>query len=343
MDLSKIFLKGACPTKMGGQAVMEGIMMRGETKTALALRLPDGSIKVETGDIKEQKKWMKLPLVRGVASFISSLVVGTGQLMKSAEILTDAEDEEYEETRFERWLNKKFGSKGAWSFMIYVSVIIALLFTVGVFIILPTAVVNLMKLFTENIFWLNFTEGVVRILLFVLYVWAISFMGDIKRVFQYHGAEHKTIHCFENGLELTPENCRQFPTLHPRCGTSFLMFVFIIAFALHFLLGWPNLILRIVSRLLLLPLIAGLSYELLRWAGKSDNTVVKILSIPGLYLQKITTKEPDDRQLEVAITAINAVLAAEGKKKSEDSLLCESNKNALTELPKPPLKKRRFI
>lgn len=313
MDLSKIFLKDACPTKMGGQAVMEGIMMRGETKTALALRLPGGEIKVETEDVKEQKKWMKVPLVRGVVSFIASLVMGTGKLMRAAELLGEFDEEEYEETRFEKWLGERFGSKAAWNFMIYLSVALALVFTVGIFIILPTGAVGLMKMVTDSIFWLNFVEGAVRILLFVLYVWAISFMGEIKRVFQYHGAEHKTIHCFENGLELTPENCRQFPTLHPRCGTSFLMFVFIIAFALHFLLGWPNLILRVVSRLLLLPVIAGLSYELLRWAGKSDNIVVKILSVPGLYLQKITTKEPDDSQLEVAIAAINAVLEAEGK------------------------------
>ena len=212
MDLNKIFLKDACPTKMGGQAVMEGIMMRGEKKTALALRLPNGKIKVDTDDIKEQKKWMKIPLVRGVVAFVASLVMGTGQFMKSAEILGEFDEEEYEESRLEGWLNDKFGSKGAWNIMIYISVIVALIFTVGVFIILPTGVVSLMKLFTSSIFWLNFAEGAMRIALFVLYVWAISFMGDIKRVFQYHGAEHKTIHCFENGLELTTEHCRQFPT-----------------------------------------------------------------------------------------------------------------------------------
>lgn len=313
MDFSKIFLKDACPTKMGGQAVMEGIMMRGESSTALAVRLPDGEIKVETEDIKEQKKWMRIPVIRGVVAFVASLVTGTGKLMRAAEILGEFDDEEYEEGRFEKWLNHKFGSKAAWNFMIYLSVALALIFTVGIFIILPTGAVGLMRLVTDSIFWLNFVEGAVRILLFVLYVWAISFMGEIKRVFQYHGAEHKTIHCFENGLELTPENCRQFPTLHPRCGTSFLMFVFIIAFGLHFLLGWPSLVLRVVSRLLLLPVIAGISYELLRWAGRSDNIVVKILSVPGLWLQKITTREPDDSQLEVAIASINAVLEAEGK------------------------------
>ena len=284
MDLSKIFLKDACPTKMGGQAVMEGIMMKGEKKTALAVRLPNDDIQIKTVPTKVYGKWTKIPLLRGVVAFIDSMVTGTKTLMDSAEMLEDGDEEEYEESRFEAWLNKKFGAKGAWNLMIYFSVFLALVFTVGIFIILPTGVVNLMKLFTDSVFWLNFAEGVFRILLFVAYVWLISFMGEIKRVFQFHGAEHKTIHCFENGLELTPANCRQFPTLHPRCGTSFLMFVFIIAFALHFLLGWPTLWLRIVTRLLLLPVIAGLSYE-----------------------QNITTKEPDDSQLEVAIAAIHAV------------------------------------
>lgn len=307
MDLNKIFLKDACPTKMGGQAVMEGIMMKGEEKTALAVRMPNGDIRVETQQNKKPGKWQKIPLIRGVAAFISSLVSGTKTLMKSAEVLEEYIGDEPEESKFEKWLNEKFGSKAVWNMMIYISVIIAIAFSVGVFIILPTGVVNLVKLVTDSIFWLNFAEGVFRIFLFILYVWAISYMGDIKRVFQFHGAEHKTIHCFENGLELTTENCRAFPTLHPRCGTSFLMFVFIIAFALHFLLGWPSLAMRIISRLLLLPVIAGLSYELLKWAGRSDNIVVKVLSLPGLYLQKITTKEPDDSQLEVAIAAINAV------------------------------------
>jgi len=308
MDLSKIFRKDACPTKIGGQAVMEGIMMKGELETALAVRLPDGKIKITKEKITPPGKWSKIPLVRGVVSFISSLVTGTKQLMKSAELLEEMDDEEYEESKFDIWLEEKLGSRGAWNFMIYLSVAIALAFTIGVFIILPTGAVNLMKYFTDSVLVLNLTEGIIRIALFVLYVWAISFMGEIKRVFQYHGAEHKTIHCFESGLELTPENCRQFPTLHPRCGTSFLMFVFIIAFAVHFLLGWPNLILRIALRLLLLPVIAGLSYELLRWAGRSDNAFVKALSIPGLYLQKLTTNEPDDSQLEVAIAALKAVL-----------------------------------
>ena len=307
MDLSKIFLKDACPTRMGGQAVMEGIMMKGEKKTALAVRIPDGRIRIKTTENKKQSKWMTYPLIRGVVAFVISLVQGTKTLMDSAEILTLYDEEEYEQSRFEKWIEKKFGSKALWNFMLYSSVIIAVAFALGMFLILPTWVVNLMKHFTDSVFWLNFVEGLLRILMFIGYIWAVSFMPDIRTTFRYHGAEHKTIHCFENRLELTPENCQSFPTLHPRCGTSFLMFVFIIAFALHFVLGWPVLWLRILTRLMLLPVIAGLSYELLKWAGRSDNIVVKILSLPGLYLQKITTKEPDFGQLEVAIASINAV------------------------------------
>ena len=307
MDLNKIFLKNACPTKMGGQAVMEGIMMKGETKTALAVRLPDGRIRIRTTENKKPGKWMTYPLIRGVCAFVQSMVQGTKVLMDSADILAMYDDGEYEEGRFEKWINNRFGSKAAWNFMLYSSVAVAIVLSVGLFIIAPTWVVNLMKHFTDSIFWLNFVEGALRIAMFVGYVWAVSFMPDIRTVFRYHGAEHKTIHCFENNLELTPENADTFPTLHPRCGTSFLMFVFIIAFALHFLLGWPVLWLRIITRLLLLPVIAGLSYELLKWAGRSDNIIVKILSLPGLYLQKVTTRQPSREELEVAIASIKAV------------------------------------
>ena len=317
MDLNKIFLQDACPTKMGGQAVMEGIMMKGEKKTALTVRLPNGRIQVNTTPTKTYGSVMKVPIVRGVVAFFDSLVFGVKTLMDSAEILEEYEDEEYEQSKFEAWIEKKFGAKGLWNFLLYTSVVLALAFTIGIFIILPTGAVNILKFFTDSIFWLNFVEGVLRIALFVAYVWAISFMPDIRRVFQYHGAEHKTIHAFENlprdkegnpdRSKLTVASAKDYPTLHPRCGTSFLMFVFIIAFALHFLLGWPSLVLRIITRLLLLPVIAGLSYEQLKWAGRSDNWVVKILSMPGLWLQMITTKEPDDSMLQVAIASINAV------------------------------------
>lgn len=306
MDLNKIFLKGACPTKMGGQAVMEGIMMKGDKKTALAVRLPNNDIRIKTKKTKTYGTWMKIPLVRGVIAFADSLISGIQTLMESAEMLTEGFEEEETPSRFEQWLENKFGEKGVWNFLIYSSLAMALVFSIGIFIILPTGAVNLLKHFTQSPLILNLVESVLRIALFLGYVALVALMPDIRRTFQFHGAEHKTIHAFENGLELIPANCQQFPTLHPRCGTSFLMFVFIIAFLLHFLLGWPVLWLRIVTRLLLLPVVAGISYELLKWAGKSDNIVVKILSIPGLLVQKITTKEPDDSMIEVAIAAVNA-------------------------------------
>jgi len=310
MDLSKIFLKEACPTKIGGQAVIEGIMMRGEDRCATCLRLPDKSLYIKTEALPKQSKWMKYPIIRGVVAFVASLVQGTKTLTFSADKLEEFESkqEEVKQDKMEAWLTKHFGEKGAWNLMLYLSVVVSIVFTVGVFIILPTWVVNFCGRWISNEIALNLIEGVFRILIFVLYVVLIAFMEDIKRVFQYHGAEHKTIHCFENGLELKPENAQQFYTLHPRCGTSFLMFVMIISLILFSLLGWPNLAVRVISRLVLVPVVAGLSYELLRWAGRCDNWLVKVLSLPGLYLQKLTTREPDDSQLEVAIAAMKAVM-----------------------------------
>lgn len=290
---------------------MEGIMMKGEQKTALAVRLPNNDIKIKTTKTRTYGKWMKVPLVRGVIAFVDSLVYGMKTLMDSAEELGDSiEDEDGDDvqpTRLEIWIQEKFGDEGLWKFLMYSSLIFAFAFSIVVFIILPTGAVNLLKYFTDNFLILNLVEGLLRIAIFLGYIALIALMPDIKRVFRYHGAEHKTIHAFENNVELTPENCQQFPRLHPRCGTSFLMFVFIIALLLHFLLGWPALWLRIVTRILLLPVIAGISYEILKWAGRSDGWVVKILSIPGLLLQKITTSEPDDSMIEVAIAAVEAV------------------------------------
>ncbi len=311
MDLKKIFLEDSCPTKVGGQAVLEGIMMKGESKTAVAVRLPDDSIHIKTENIGEKSKWTKFPIIRGVFIFAGSLVHGTKTLMYSAEVLENYVGEDgpmYEKDKMTIWLEKRFGVKGAWDIMLYFSVFLAMLFTVGIFIIAPTALVDLAGRFVENEIVLNLIEGVLRIVLFVIYIALISKMKDIRTVFKYHGAEHKCIHCYERGLDLTVENCKPFYTLHPRCGTSFLMFVMVISLILFSLLGWPNLVFRIVSRLLLLPIIAGLSYELLRWAGRSSGTVVKMLSLPGLYLQKLTTLEPDDSQLEVAIIAMKAAM-----------------------------------
>ena len=311
MDSKKIFLKDACPTSIGGQAIMEGIMMRGPEKMAIAVRLPDGSIHMKTQPTPKASKWAKMPIIRGVVNFVASLVQGTKVLMYSADILEEHYPEEYEKDKFDVWIEEKVGKEKAWKILMYLSVVIALVLSVGLFMLLPTVAVGLLGMITENIIALNLAEGAVRIAIFILYIALISKMEDIKTVFKYHGAEHKTIHCFENGLELTPANAQQFYTLHPRCGTSFMMFVMVIAVLTHALMGWPNVWLRILSRIAVLPIIAGLTYELLKWAGRSDNIIVRTLSMPGIYLQKLTTKEPDEKHLEVAIAAMKAVLAGD--------------------------------
>ena len=327
MDLNKIFIKNACPTKIGGQAILEGLMMRGPKLLSIAIRKPSGDIHLSVEPLKEPGKWKKIPVVRGIMAFGAALITGTKILLYSAEILeefTDAEGKAlYEKDKATLWLEKRFGEKTTFNIMLYFSVVLAIAFTVGVFIILPTWLINGAKLWggIHNEIALNLLEGAVRIAMFVLYVKVISGMDDIKKVFQYHGSEHKTIHCYENKLALTPENAQTFYTLHPRCGTSFLMFVMVISLLVFSLLGWPNLAVRILSRLLLIPFIAGLSYELLQFTGRHDGKLVKLLSMPGIWLQKLTTSEPSLDQLEVAIAAMKAVMSAE--EKLEDSPYAE--------------------
>jgi uncharacterized protein YqhQ len=326
MDLQKIFIKNACPTKVGGQAVLEGIMMKGTDRTAVVIRRPKGDMHIKIEPIQQKSKWRKIPIARGVFIFADALVSGTKTLLYSAEVLENSEGgEEYEADKLTIWMEKKFGKKRTLSMMLYASVVLAIFFTVGIFIILPTWLVSAFGYITQNEVVLNLLEGALRIAMFVIYVLAISKMKEIKTVFQFHGAEHNCIHCFENGLELTPENCQRFETLHPRCGTSFLMFVMVISLLLFSLLGWPNLLWRISSRLLLIPLIAGLSYELLRWAGSGDSIVVKVLSLPGLALQKLTTKKPTEKQLEVAIAAMKAVINTDGPREFVGSTDMDGN------------------
>ncbi len=332
MDLNKIFLKNACPTSIGGQAIMEGIMMRGPEKTAVAVRLADGSIHMKTQPTPKMNRWAKVPLIRGVVNFVSSMIQGTKVLMYSADVLEENYPDEYEKDKFDIWMEEKFGKEKAWKVLMAFSVLIAIVLAVSIFMLLPTVVVGWLSAVIDSIILLNLAEGVVRMIIFIGYILLISKMKDIRTVFEYHGAEHKTIHCFENNLELTPENAQQFYTLHPRCGTSFLMFVMVIAVLAHALMGWPNVWIRIISRILVLPLIAGVSYELLKWAGRSDNWIVKILSLPGIYLQKLTTKEPNEKQLEVAIAAMKAVLPENKTPYFEG--LCDLNGEPIKEEPK---------
>lgn len=312
MDLKKVFLKDACPTSIGGQAIMEGIMMRSPERTAIGIRLPDGRIFMKTEPSPKGSKWGKIPVIRGVVNFVASLVQGTQVLMYSANKLEEFYPEGYEKDKFDVWVEEKLGKEKAWKILMVLSVILAIAMSVGLFMLLPTVLVGWISHLTDSVLVMNLVEGVARMAIFVLYIVLIAKMQDIKTVFQYHGAEHKTIHCFENNLELTPENAQSFYTVHPRCGTSFLVFVFVIAVLVHALMGWPNVVVRVLSRILVLPVIAGLSYELLKWAGRSSNPIVKVLSLPGLYVQKLTTREPDNAQLEVAIAAMKACMKPEG-------------------------------
>lgn len=310
--MSDIVLKEVKKTSIGGQALIEGIMMKGPDKIATAVRKPDGDIEVKESNINQifKNKFFKLPLIRGSFVLIDSLVSGVKELMYSAEFYGD----DYEEDAFDKFLKKVFKDK-ADTAIIYASVIIALIFSVGVFILGPTLLTNLAKNVIHNTFLLNLTEGIIRVSLFVGYVYLVSKLEDIKRVFMYHGAEHKTIHCYEHKEDLTVENVRKYSTLHPRCGTSFMINVMLISIIVFSFFGWPNPFMRLVIRLAMLPLIAGISYELNKYVGRceKENILTRMISYPGFLIQKITTKEPDDSMIEVAIEAMKRVIPANGE------------------------------
>jgi uncharacterized protein YqhQ len=318
LDHDKIFIKHARPTSIGGQAVIEGVMMKGTEDIAVAVRKTNQEIVVKKETLKgiSKNKLSNIPIIRGVFSLISAMILGVKCLTYSAEIYEEGWEEE-PKGKLEIWIENKFGEK-ADDILIYLSVFVALVFAIGLFIIVPTIVANFLKTKAQNSLLLNGIEGILRILLFLGYVLLISKMKDIQRVFQYHGAEHKTIHCFESGLPLTVENARNFTTLHPRCGTSFLVIVMIVSIILFSMVGWPNPWMRVVFRVLLMPVVAGISYEIIRWSGKSSSRFVQLISYPGLMLQKLTTREPDDSQLEVAIEALKNVIPKEETSFEED-------------------------
>ena len=288
---------------------MEGVMMRGPKKIATAVRKPDGEIALDIREVSllvTKYRVNKIPIVRGVFSFFDSMICSIRSLMWSAEFF-EIEGEESTESKFDKWLENKFGDKIK-DIVIYFSIFVSLIFSIGLFFILPNLITGFAGKFIQSSVLKTLIEGVIRIGIFLGYVLLVSQMEDIKRVFQYHGAEHKTIFCYEAGLELTPENARNMPRLHPRCGTSFLVFVMIISIIMFSFISWDNMWMRLGLRILLLPVVAGLSYEIIRWAGKSKSKVVCAISRPGMWLQKITTREPDDSQLEVAIKSMQAVL-----------------------------------
>lgn len=290
--------------KVGGQAVIEGVMMRGSRGIATAVRTPSGEIVV---DLKENvpltKKYrlLSLPVIRGFVSLIESLVVGIQTLNYSASFF----EEEGEPGKVETWFNNLFKEKTQDVFM-GLSLIISLVFTVLLFFIIPTFSANIFKKMGMHTIALNIIEGIIRVTIFMLYIYFIAKMEDIKRVFQYHGAEHKTIFCYENEKELTPEKAAEFVRYHPRCGTNFLFLVMIVSIVLFSLTGWNSIWQRMAYRIILLPIVSGVTYELIRWLGKSESRIASIIAYPGLKLQELTTREPDYSQLEVAIVALKA-------------------------------------
>lgn len=295
-------------TSIDGQAIIEGIMMRGVDKTCMAVRNPEGEIVLEPVEDKAMSpaKYKKIPILRGIINFAASFILGYKTIDRSAEIaLGGIEDE----TKFDKWLKKKFGDK-AEKIISGVTIAIALVLALGMFILAPYYAAKLVEYLCgkELGVWFNLVEGVVRIAIFIGYLLLVRIMKDMKRLFGYHGAEHKTIHCYEYGEELTVENCRNNSCLHKRCGTNFLLIVMLISILCFSFIRVESTPLRIVLRLALLPVVAGISYEIIKLLGRYDNWFTTAIAAPGLLLQKLTTYEPTDDQLEVAIAALKEVL-----------------------------------
>ena len=301
---------------IGGQAVIEGVMMRGKSMYCMAVRnVSTKEISVEKNKFKSlgnRSKFLKLPFIRGIASFVDSLVLGMKIIMRSATLAGLDEGEQEEKSKLDIWLENKFGEKLT-DYIIYFSVFISIILSIGIFMVLPVWISSFfINIFNVSLWGIGVIEGIVRILIFLGYILLISKMKDVQRLFKYHGAEHKTINCFESGDELTVENVRKHTRLHKRCGTSFLIIVMIVSMIVFMFLRTDNVTLRVLSRIILVPLIAGISYEIIKLAGKCDNIFVKIISAPGMALQKVTTKEPEDEMIETAILSLKGVLEEEG-------------------------------
>lgn len=292
---------------IGGQAVIEGIMMKNADTYATAVRKPDGTIAVEKDTYEGLAKkfnLLKIPFIRGIFVFIDSMVVGSKCLRFSASFFED--DEDSKESKFEAFLKKTFGDKIE-NIIMTLSMIFSFVLAIGIFMLLPMALSNILKLFISNYYVIAVVEGFIRVAIFIIYILIISMVPDIKRTFMYHGAEHKCINCLENGLELNVDNVLKSSREHKRCGTSFIFIVMIISILCFMVIRVDSIWLRAVSRIVLVPVIAGVSYEFLSLAGKYDNFLVNILSKPGLMMQGLTTKEPTEDMVEVAIVAVEEV------------------------------------
>lgn len=313
----------ACPqgcqkgfkTMCGGQALIEGIMMRGPQKQAVVVRKPDGQLEIQEKElklIKDRYPVLGLPLIRGVVNFCDSMYNGVTALMYSAEFFPEDGEEEEEPSKFEAWLESRLGNEKATAFFITLAVILGIGMSIGLFFLLPTLLGTAVTLATDSMLARNLAESLLKIAIFVGYLFLCSRMKEMKRVFSYHGAEHKTIFCYESGLPLTVEHVRRQPRHHPRCGTSFLFVVIFISILVSTIVFaiWPiqNVLLRFLAHLIMLPAVIGVSYEFNRYVGRHDGTITRILVAPGLWLQNFTTFEPDDSMIEVGIRALELVL-----------------------------------
>lgn len=302
---------------IGGQAVIEGVMMRGKSMYCMAVRnynTKEISIeKKEVLSVNNRAKILRLPFIRGIASFVDSLVLGMKIITRSASLSgLDGDEKEDKKSKLDIWLENKFGEKLT-DYIIYFSVFVSIILSIAIFMVLPVWISGFItRAFNISLWGIGIVEGIVRILIFLFYLLLISKMKDVQRLFKYHGAEHKTINCFEKGDELTVENVLKHTRLHKRCGTSFLIIVMIVSMIVFMFLKTDNITIRVLSRVVLVPLIAGISYEIIKFAGKCDNVFVKIISTPGMALQKLTTKEPEKDMIETAILALKGVLEEEG-------------------------------
>lgn len=297
-------------TSIGGQALIEGVMMRGPLKTSMAVRTPDGSITIEdVDDIRDKKfpKILKLPVIRGVVNFVQSMILGYKTTMRSAELSGMEEIEE--PSKFDKFLEEKLGEK-VYTVVGLIGGVLGVVLAVSLFVFVPTFLVKMFNTYVFNLgVFTAAAEGIIKIAVFIAYIALVGLLPDIKRVFAYHGAEHKTIACYEAGQELTAENAKKYKRFHPRCGTSFILIILILSIVLF--LAVPaelDILYRFLLRLLLLPITVGVGYEVIKFVGKHDNAFTRIISAPGLWLQNLTTKEPDEGQLEVAIAALKAVM-----------------------------------
>lgn len=314
-DKSKKKVLASRMGKVGGQAVLEGVMMKCGDNIALSVRREDGGIshrKMQFRSIRKRVKLLNLPIIRGFVNYIETIKLSFSTLSDSANML--GLDTELGETKFERWLREKFG-RGVLDFAMTLGTVLGVALGVGLFAFLPTYLANVIKKASpsfESGWSVSLFSGLLRIAIFILYIWLVSFMREIRRTFEYHGAEHKSIACYEAGLELTPENAKECTRFHPRCGTSFIFVILIISILIFSVVPsvWPWYVQSAV-KILMLPFVMGISFEFLMYAGKHDNFVTKILSAPGLWMQRITTREPDLDQLAVAITSLKLAMPEE--------------------------------